>query len=194
MKIEQSHPSSPKEIRTGGLRNHNQLRATKIHRHVVRLRRGEILSRDAELENRNGRCAEPCADRARQSRPYFARRTTANGWRVYQIPVWSERMKRPREELRGFSQTGTNLHNHLLSGCEEHVQRDFANRPSGKRSLESLAYVFQAGLQELMRWTIVAQNVCPKCLVESSIDTPWLLSIGPHERRPRKMRLDFVLL
>src|ERR1700677_464648 len=39
------------------------------------------------------------------------RRKTANGWRVYQAPVRSERMKRPQEELRGFIQARTNLRN-----------------------------------------------------------------------------------
>ena len=50
------------------------------------------------------------------------RRKTANGWRVYRVPVWSERMKRPQEELRGFIYARMNLHNHLLSGCEKRVQ------------------------------------------------------------------------
>src|ERR1700723_504908 len=98
------------------------------------------------------------------------RRKTANGWRVYQALVWSERMKRPQEELRGVIQTRTNLRNQFLSRCEECIQRGFANRHSGKLSLEGLPYVLQARLQEFVRWTIVTQNVCQKCFVKSFVD------------------------
>ncbi len=79
-------------------------------------------------------------------------------------------MKRPQEELGGFIQAEANLRNQLLSGCEEHVQRGFANRHSHKLSLKGLPYVLQARLQEFVRWTIVAQNVCEKCLVEGFVD------------------------
>ena len=97
-------------------------------------------------------------------------RKSANGWRVYQVPGWSERMKRPQEELRGFIQARTNLRNQFLSRCEECIQRGFANRHSGKLSLEGLPYVLQARLQEFVRWTIVTQNVCQKCFVKSFVD------------------------
>ncbi len=79
-------------------------------------------------------------------------------------------MKGPKKELRCFIQAGANLRNQLLSGCEEHLQGGIANRHSDKFSLEGLPYVLQSGLQEFVHWTIVAQNVCEKCLVESFVD------------------------
>ena len=79
-------------------------------------------------------------------------------------------MERPKKELRCFIEAGANLRNQSLSGFEEHLQGGIADRHSDKFFLKGLPYVLQSGLQEFVRWTIVAQNVCEKCSVESFID------------------------
>ncbi len=80
MTTAQSHSSSPYVIRHRGARNRNQLQAKKARRHVVQLRLGEILAEEAEPENGNDRCAQRCAHRARQAKPYFAWRMNTKGW------------------------------------------------------------------------------------------------------------------
>ncbi len=68
-----------------------------------------------------------------------------------------------------FHPGGSELRNQLLSGCEKRVRRGFSYRHSDKFCLEGSSYLLQAGLQELVRRAIVAQDVCEKCLVGSVI-------------------------
>jgi hypothetical protein len=58
----------------------------------------------------------------------------------------------------------------LLSGCEKRVQGDFVECHSDKFSAERLLYVLQAGLQDFVGQTIVAQDVGQECLEESLVD------------------------
>jgi hypothetical protein len=96
-------------------------------------------------------------------------------------------VKRSQKELRSFVQAGTSLHDQLLSDREKRLQGGFVNRHPDKFSLEGLPYVLQSGLQEFVRWTIVAQDVCEKCLVESVADPFIRKQVLDIEQIPRML-------